>query len=358
MLQHLVPADLVLWHTATALFLTRGDTDQSWGPSRVLMRHLCWNKSFGQLGTASRNLWSGWGFFYTPTLFYYGTSIVIMVWTVCALSRGLPRTLEIRKRRINDGQKLVTVFTLYLLSGFFLFVTVMYVTDSADTSTGITMKCIFAFWMGARGLPDIVCWRLVVIRSSSVGVGFVETQLIGRSASFIIDSASGLTRALSTRAGLAAPLLESSGGEAGPSGGPVPMPLGTTDEESIELNAALIDEVPCALAAGCGCCCCCCWLLLAAGCCWLLLAAAAGCWFRLPLLHPPCRTMQPAERQRAGALLHAARPPGRRVGPRRHPGRWGSACGPGGRPSAGGRPGGGGEHADRAPVDVKLMGDR
>ena len=78
---------------------------------------------------------------------------------------------------------MVTVFTLYLVAGLVLFVIVLYVTDTDDTSSGIAMKSFFALWMGARGVPDIVCWRLVVIRSSAtVGFGFVETQVLGRTA--------------------------------------------------------------------------------------------------------------------------------------------------------------------------------
>eukprot|EP01050_Picozoa_sp_SAG11_P011294 SAG11_NODE_1186_length_5590_cov_2.852850_7_plen_125_part_00 len=53
--------------------------------------------------------------FHSWTTVYYISGIGIISYTAFALRRGIPRTLEVRRRRIDDGKRMVAVFTVYLL---------------------------------------------------------------------------------------------------------------------------------------------------------------------------------------------------------------------------------------------------
>lgn len=66
----------ILLSTVLALGLVRGDyQDGSWGPSCVVLRHVCWIKRFGVPGISS-SLRGGYLFYYLPTTLYYVSGVL------------------------------------------------------------------------------------------------------------------------------------------------------------------------------------------------------------------------------------------------------------------------------------------
>ncbi len=60
---------------ATGLVLSGDAEDGSWGPSCVVLRHVCWLKRFGVPGVSTSAM-GGWAFYYIPTTLYYVSGIV------------------------------------------------------------------------------------------------------------------------------------------------------------------------------------------------------------------------------------------------------------------------------------------
>lgn len=156
--------------TSSALVLT-----DRWAPSDHILQTVCWHKSFGSWQGVERLLpetWDGWlggwAEVYVLYFLYYTLAVVIVAWAAWRLKRGLPRTLATRERRIKEGGGIVGIFLVYLMLQIVLYLYIRaekHQQIGSDDASGhrAGAKHLLAFVLGARGLADVVVWKLVVM---------------------------------------------------------------------------------------------------------------------------------------------------------------------------------------------------
>ena len=147
-------------------------TDEDWGNSCIVMRHICWYKRFA-VPTAGRSFTKrvGWWYYYFWVYPFYalgGISLFLQRWQ---LRKGIPKTMEIRERQLEYGFKLVLIFTVWAFCFVAFFLTLEYMMrtrpDNQETpnvvDVTVVMRAIFALWFGARGVFDGLVWLIVVV---------------------------------------------------------------------------------------------------------------------------------------------------------------------------------------------------
>ena len=148
------------------------NTDEDWGSSCIVMRHICWYKRFA-VPTAGRSFIKrvGWWYYYFWVYPFYalgGISLFLQRWQ---LRKGIPKTMEIRERQLEYGFKLVLIFTVWAFCFVAFFLTLEYMMrtrpDNQETpnvvDVTVVMRAIFALWFGARGVFDGLVWLIVVV---------------------------------------------------------------------------------------------------------------------------------------------------------------------------------------------------
>ena len=149
-------------------------TDEDWGNSCIVMRHICWYRSFGVptggtfLGFFKR---IGYRYYYAWVYPFYFLGLLSLGLQRWQLRKGIPKTLEIRQRQLEYGFKLVLIFTVWLFCFVAFFLTLEYMMrtrpDNQETpnvvDVTVVMRAIFALWFGARGAFDGLVWLIVVV---------------------------------------------------------------------------------------------------------------------------------------------------------------------------------------------------
>jgi hypothetical protein len=180
---------VALASATTAYVLVFG---HDWGPSEHLLQQMCWLKSFGEntrVGkdiTTSRGERNGYVYYYYELFGYYLIAIGVWFYTRWKLAGGLDRTRAIRQTRIDDGKRMLVVYLFYLAAQFVLYQAAMLVDPGRHPGASLVARVLFAALLGARGVPDALVWRVVVLRRSRLlraARSFAKARLPGSSRS-------------------------------------------------------------------------------------------------------------------------------------------------------------------------------
>ena len=224
----------------TSVYLTRGDAKTaSWGPNPDLLPSMCWNKSFGTKGTA-RGINGGYLFLYLWLILYYSFGLVSFIIAERWLSKGIPKSMEPRERRIKEAKTIVIIFTVYYFTFFGLYYLVLEsgVRNWSENTTA-AVKIIFSFALGVRGLPDLLVWHMVVLKTLP-DVDTALAPVAKHGMSLARKTASVLRLGGSKSTGLSEGIL----GGADSGGDWInPPEMDELNADSVDLNKALQDEV-------------------------------------------------------------------------------------------------------------------